>query len=220
LKNFLLKKKMKIILFSLLSFFIVSILANTCDPAKGINTFNSDCTNSGNPYCVAVGFSPILYDCRACVTNCDCELDEYCSQHGSSAGQCKKFQATGNSCRNLSPSQLADPTIPSSWKCAEFYTDPSGQQLVDQAGACIAGTCQYCSYRGTSGGLSNCDPQSGTQVERICVYPGILVNTHAASWSPGPYYENPDLVWWAIFFCLLVLIIVIQSITCICLITK
>lgn len=37
-------------------------------------------------------------------------------------------------------------------------------------------------------GLSNCNPQSGTQVERICVYPGILVNTHAASWSPGKYF--------------------------------
>lgn len=77
---------------------------------------------------------------------------------------------------------------------ADFTTDDYGNTVVAQQGACIAGTCQQCSYRGNPAGMMSCGPTDGLNSERTCVYPGILVNTHSSNWSPG-------LIKWSWFCC-------------------
>jgi len=172
-----------------------------------LGDFNTDCTHSSEPYCVS---SSSGYVCAECMSSCDCGMNEYCSGNPETAGQCLKFGRNGKSCRNLSLLQLENITFDDSWKCAETYPMPNlpSQLIVDQSGVCIDGTCRYCDPRMSSSlSMTNCGPGSGMKGERTCVYPGMLVNTHAMTWSPGFYYEYPRFVWDAIIFCMIVLIL-------------
>lgn len=55
---------------------IASIYAQTCNPLNGVSTFNADCTDNKYPYCVLTSEAtviPPVYECKACISDCDCE---------------------------------------------------------------------------------------------------------------------------------------------------
>jgi len=106
----------------------------------------------------------------------------------------------GSSCLPFSEQQLLESSFDSSFKCAVLYTNAEGNLEIDQEGVCINRQCRMCNYRSPNGGMSNCGVSDGIKGERQCVYPGYLVNTHTASWSPGYYIEIPEYVWWAVLF--------------------
>ena len=202
-----------------LTVFVALVSGKNCDPLKGASSFNPDCDSAEEPYCVqtVAGVTP-TFECKACVSNCDCDYDEYCSSKPGDIGDCKEFDIEGNDCRPLRGAQLSNPDFPSDWKCAITYSDSNAVNTstnlnVDVVGTCIEGVCRYCDYRG-NGGMPGCAVDSGLMTERTCVYPGKLVNTHGAAWTPGEYYENPEFVWWAIFFCFLVILLVVQVVIC------
>jgi len=193
--------------------------STSCDPLKGVGTFNPGCTSTGSPYCVNTVVTPPAYECSECVSSCDCGDDDYCSSQPGQVGTCQSFSKAGSSCRPLQQSQISNTDFPDDWKCAITYssnTNPLTNTTgltIDIMGVCDAGTCRYCDPRGGSNQspfLLSCGVSSGLSGERTCVYPGYFTATHSANWTPGNYYENPDLVWWAIFFCLLVLLLAVQ----------
>ena len=202
--------------FSTLIFVGLCVLATafgkTCDPTKGANTFNPVCDDPEEPYCMqTVGGTTPTYECAMCASNCDCDVDEFCSSKPGQIGTCVEFEPEGNDCRPLSGSQLANLDFSDEWKCAMTYSD-GGVLRIDQAGVCIEQTCRYCDYRG-NGGMPGCAVDSGIQVERRCVYPGKLVSTHSAPWAQGSTYENPTDTWWAIFFTFFIILIIVQCAT-------
>lgn len=200
-----------VIIFSvLLASIICNTLAQTCDDTQGTGTFNPSCTNKKYPYCVQTVQSPALYQCVACVSNCDCNENQYCSKKIGAIGTCIKFDRYGKSCRPLSPSQLADLDYPDDWKCADTYSN-NGNLAVDAAGVCIGEKCRYCDYVNQNGGFPGCGTTSGLKTERTCVHPGILVPSHSSEWKIGKYYETPENVWWAIFFVFFMILIGIQG---------
>lgn len=78
---------MKLICFALfISFCISYVLGQTCGP-NYIGQISPNCT-FGNPYCLLTSQSGgnFVYSCVACVSECDCGLDQYCS----GAPGCKK----------------------------------------------------------------------------------------------------------------------------------
>ena len=81
--------------------------------------------------------------------------------------------------------------------------------LKDAQGVCRERKCQICGVR-QQNGLGPCLEDSGIGQERVCVFPGHLERTHFANWSSGNYFEDPALVWWAIFFALVVVWIVLN----------
>jgi len=197
---------MKLICFALfISFCISYVLGQTCSP-NYIGQISPNCT-FGNPYCQLTSQSGgnFVYSCVACVSECDCGLDQYCSGAPGSVGTCVTFSQAGSSCLPMSSFQLADPTIPSSWKCAATYTQ-NGNFFVDFKGVCINEECRICNFRTSNG----CIPGQGTQTERTCVYPGNYYETHSAAWVEGAYYEYPPNVWWAIIFVFVILILGVQ----------
>jgi len=192
------------------------ILSQSCDLNTFQSGFNTQCNSKGRPYCVRTDGNPFstnpTYECVECLSNCDCKLNYFCSKQFGQIGTCKKFDLNGKSCLPLNQDQILNQTWPASWKCAMFFTDYNNTVGVDQAGSCIESKCRYCSYNG-NGGLSSCGVSDGVQKERTCVYPGTQVTSYGIQWVPSAYYENPRNVWWAIFFCLLMIVMVIQTIT-------
>jgi len=155
---------------------------------------------------------PATYECVECISNCDCGLNDYCSSQPGQVGTCQSFSPAGSSCVPLTQQQLIDSDYPSDWKCAVVYSSNQVFQL-DQAGACIEKTCQYCDYLSFSAGFQSCAPGEGTAGEKYCQYPGKLVRGHTYYWTEGIYHEIPDFVWWAIFFPFVVIIMGIQIAT-------
>jgi len=193
--------------------------ATTCDPSNGVNALSPDCDSSSAPYCVLTVLGPPpAFECVQCLSSCDCSIGSYCSIQPGSVGKCKHFGKDGSGCRPLDGAQLIRADIPDKWKCAYLFT-VSGNMTVDQAGVCIKGKCRQCNYR-TSGGLPECEIDAGMGDERSCVYPGHLVNSHTFVWHDGSYYENPELVWWAIFFTFFVILMAVQVSTLVLTIRK
>jgi len=190
---------------------VVGSEAQTCDPVKGVG-INPDCDSVETPYCRSDGTVPVAFKCYACATLCDCATDEYCGSFGGDFGVCKEFTEAGADCRPMSSAQLIDARVPKEWKCAAIADNSSTSVNVQFAGVCIEGVCRMCNPRSSAG----CAPQSGFQTERTCGYPGHYVGTHSSNWNPGDYYESPVNVWFAIFFCLMVLILVAQFFIAIC----
>jgi len=190
-----------------LSNFGIFVKSLTCDPAFGQNTFNPQCIDASHPYCVQTQQNPqTLFQCSQCISNCDCLLDEFCSKAAGQVGSCVKFELNGQSCLPLTKSQLLDPTIDSSKKCAMLLGTDFLE--INQEGVCVDETCRYCGVNG--GGMTSCGPTDGMQEERTCVYPGTLVNSHYAAWAD--IYPYPSVVWFTIFFTFVVPIIISQVI--------
>jgi len=178
--------------------------------------FNSLCTSSGKPYCRDTsGPTDLLpnFQCVACISNCDCSKNQFCSTKPGEIGQCSKFSKYGHKCYPLTPSQLMMDNFTDSVKCAEVYSITIGNTTsiqINQQGVCIGSKCRYCDYYGNAG-FSDCSTTSGMKEERVCVFPGIQSTRFYAPWSPGTYYEDPRNVWWAVFFCLLMIMLGMES---------
>jgi hypothetical protein len=194
-----------------------SVVLAACDPLEGIG-FNKGC-DGDTPFCSRTSEPTATtpeYNCVACRTNCDClKVDEYCSvEYGSDYGTCTQFPTDliNKECYPYSGPQLRNKDFDEDKKCAVLFSyTPNGATnstlVVNVEGACIMQKCQYCDFRGNNG---ECDNMDGLGPERECVYPGALVDTHSANWSPGKYYENPQNVWWAIFFTFFILLLCCQ----------
>jgi len=206
-------------------FFAAVQAQSSCDPSKGLG-FNPDCGDISTPYCRQTSNTPATYSCVECNSHCDCSLGEYCSSNSSTVGTCTSFSsntvcansADGCSCRPLSGSQILDSTFPDSWKCAVIATSVlTNQQVIDVLGVCNSGSCEICDSRASLspvGRLPNCGAEDGTYGTKSCTVGGSFVQTHFLNWAPSLYYENPIEVWLAIYFPFIVLIIVVQFLTC------
>jgi len=181
-----------------------------CDSTQGSGTFNPTCTNTNSPYCVQTFSNPVMYQCVQCISNCDCGVNQFCSNTLGKIGTCTDFSKAGSSCRPLTNGEITNINYPDQWKCAITYTDNANNLQIDQAGVCIQGTCQYCDPRGNAG-LSNCGVANGLQGERTCVYPGFLYSNHYAPWLLGSYFENTTAVWWAVIFFFFLVLLVVQG---------
>jgi len=193
---------------------LVNSDATPCDNTKGLGTFNPGCTSSSEPFCIqTIDGPPAQYFCSQCRTNCDCKTGYYCSSDTSSGkvGKCEKFSKNGKSCRALSSEQLTDLDYPEAWKCAILFSN-DGNLQIDAQGACVDGKCRYCDAFGNQPGMQSCD-SDGTHGPTTCAYPGVLVNREREQWSVGNYGQNPEYVWWAIFFVFFIILIGIQGAT-------
>jgi len=184
-------------------------------------TINTLCNNKKGKenYCRNINQNSAIlipsYECVQCLTNCDCKENQYCSQATGTIGQCKKFEKSGDDCYPYNDNQLRNASFPDDLKCAYTFQLPvSGLLAIDQRGACVGFKCHSCSaYSG--GGLDSCDNGDGIEGERVCAPPGTQTRLHTAYWTPGVYYLFVNNVWWAIFFCLLIITITMQIMTCI-----
>ena len=203
----------KSIIISFLFLCVVGSLATDCNPLDNLDGyFNPTCSNADTPYCTQAPGATTA-SCVSCVSNCDCDMDQFCSEDPNHWGTCTEFSREGNDCRSLTQKQITNSTFPDSWKCAITFENAQGQLMIDQQGACIEGTCKYCDFRG-NGGMPGCGTTSGLKAPRTCVYPGYLTTPHTAPWTPGVYYETPENVWWAVFFCFLIILLAVHTITC------
>jgi len=193
---------------------IVATFGQAC-PSSDNEGFSPSCPSATSPYCLITSTTP-AYNCVACISNCDCPNNEFCSTNvqGGTAGQCMKFGPNGQSCRPLTNAQITNSSYPSSWKCAVTYT-VNGNLQIDQVGACVGGTCRTCDPDNPNVGLGTCDVGQGTNNARVCSYPGTLVTAESANWSEGSYYQNVEAVWWAIFFVFLMILVGVQVVQCI-----
>jgi hypothetical protein len=185
---------------------------------------NTQCNSKKNKesYCrnvLAGTLDPPQYQCVQCLTNCDCKMNQYCSSAPGQIGQCKKFDKYGDDCFGYQNNQLTNRSFPEDLKCAMLYELPTGGLAVDQRGVCINQKCRYCSMF-SGGGLANCADTSGIEDQRRCWYPGKQGPSHSAYWRPEIYYLLPTQVWWAIFFCLLIITFMMQIISLFCLSKK
>ncbi|EGC37631.1 hypothetical protein DICPUDRAFT_91586 [Dictyostelium purpureum] len=157
-------------------------------------------TNNGDGYCVN------------CLNDIDCGLNEYCSTNifdFSKYGSCQKFDKNGDDCINLPTNLIQDIRVNNDSKCAVTYFnyDEGGypnQLSIDKMGSCIDGKCRICNYAGGASIISQ-----GKGKPRQCVFPGVYESVHSKNWNSGSYYEDPLRVWLAIFFCLIVIQIVV-----------
>lgn len=60
--------------------------------------------------------------------------------------------------------------------------------------------------------MQECLPDSGIKQERICIYPGLLAETHTALWNLGPLLETPSNIWWSIALIMLAIFLIVQCI--------
>jgi hypothetical protein len=125
----------------------------------------------------------------------------------------------------LSSSQITNTDYPDSWKwykqkklfydisliffSADTFSDNNALQ-IDAIGLCVDGTCRICDPT-SSPENSVCNTGNYRGPARVCVSPGTYVGYHGRYWAPGLYYENPTNVWWAIFFCFLILMMAVQA---------
>jgi len=207
---------MKVFLIALIASFLFAVaFAGTSCPAADKNSLSAVCTDVKNAYCLMVNTDIVnpVYECRACLTNCDCTNNQYCSSSPSTIGTCVTFNKNGKSCRPLSPAQLVSTDYPDAWKCAITFS-VNNVVAIDAAGVCIEEKCRYCAPGSGSGGLGTCSYGTGLKNDRVCVYPGALHQSQSKSWVEGEYYQTPENVWWAIFFVFFIILIIIQLVQC------
>jgi len=179
--------------------------------------WDSTCPTA-TPFCVdtsKVG-SPTNLQCVACRPSmgvCDCDVDEYCgnSRAGGTVGQCKKFSKAGNNCLPMTATNYANPNVTDDLKCADTTSTATTALYTDYQGVCIEKTCRICS---PNSGPCSPNPSLGSEYlgpARVCVFPGTYSTIHSAPWAPGAYYENTVSVWLAVFFCLIVLTLLVSA---------
>jgi hypothetical protein len=191
--------------------------STSCDAIEA-NNFGKACQSEKDgatvyPYCrLVTGLTATTpkFECRECKTLCDCPLDMYCSSEPGEIGQCRRFAMQGKKCRPLSTAQLASSDINDDWKCADVFSD-NNVLNVNHRGSCVDEVCEFC-QPSLFGGGGTCDPTDGTNVERTCVYPGVLVDSHAAQWAAGSYSNQIMVVWSTIFFVFFILFLICQCI--------
>jgi hypothetical protein len=188
--------------------------STSCEAAT-VNAFSESCVTEKEgafwyPYCrqVTTGVSP-QFECRECVSQCDCDLGMYCSREPGEVGQCRKFAMEGKPCRPMNASQLTSSDIDDEWKCADVYSE-SSTLFINHQGSCINEVCKFCSPGTRFNDI--CSPSTGIKVERACVYPGVAVDRHGLNWAAGVYHFQPLVVWSTIFFCFFVLILFCQAV--------
>eukprot|EP01111_Echinosteliopsis_oligospora_P002854 TRINITY_DN144_c0_g1_i2.p1 TRINITY_DN144_c0_g1~~TRINITY_DN144_c0_g1_i2.p1 ORF type:complete len:214 (-),score=22.52 TRINITY_DN144_c0_g1_i2:44-685(-) len=188
---------MKTAVVLLLSCLVVLVSSQCTDVDSGV--WDKTCPQNA-PYCrrpsTASG-----NQCTKCMEDYDCNPGEYCRNEAllNGVGSCQKFSKYGKKCVPMTTDQKQDTTIRDDWKCAMVSPIPglppqSEGGIIEVDGLCLDGVCRQCRV-GTSRGYGQ---GLGPDVE--CVYPGYYASKHAAPWTPGEYFETPENVWWAIFF--------------------
>jgi len=189
---------------------LASILLGACsisawDPSQGQNCsifrnggYDETCP-SEEPYCRFI--TGTVYQCRACLSDCDCALNQYCSNQSPIEGEngnCRTFYKAGAKCFPMSNSLLEDPSINDKLKCA-IVVESDGELNVEYSAPCIQGICRMCDPTDTG---TTCSGQNMGQ-PRTCVFPGYFASIHSQYWEPGRYYEEPLRVWLAMCFVLI-----------------
>jgi len=200
-----------VLIFAIFVLFQTVYSGDTCTPViNGVPGFNDVCPDK-EPYCVNPA-GDNNFQCSQCLSGCDCNFDEFCSSNtvAKTQGQCIKFSKAGDDCRPYSTGQLQSNKYADDQKCAITYTDQNTIQL-DFIGTCIQGTCRYCDPTGSVG----CGSDDGVKAPRGCIFPGKYTSLHTYYWNPGFYGTQPILVWSAIFFVMIFILVVIQVFHCI-----
>lgn len=203
------------IIVSLLFLTYITLSVAQCNSTDAARSppFAVGCPDIKAPYCRGVqgdNASHIIYECRECNTNCDCDYNEYCSIDPTKRGTCVKFQKSGKECRLLDNTQIRNMSYPDEWKCADLYQtfDEVNQPVlnIDYQGQCVEGKCQFCTltYR--------CNPGQGLKGERLCTN-GKFHDARLVGWTAGSFlYQNfPGLTWWPVMFAVLILVLIVQS---------
>jgi len=192
--------QMKGTLFFLIFAFLFSASwAVICDSANGANTFNPGCSDEVEPYCVRVVSGPPsdVYECKQCISDCDCDTDQFCSEKPGEIGTCVDFVQEGEDCLPLDSAALGSLAFPEALKCASLYSSSGSNLQINYRGQCIEGTCRWCDWTSNS---VQCGGGAGMGKPRRCAHPGYWTSAHSANWANGEYYENPPAVWDAIIF--------------------
>jgi len=197
----------------LISLVVIALLGTTrftsaWDPSEGQNCtaarvggYDETCPDD-TPFCVYIELN--IYQCRACRTDCDCSVNEYCSNQSPLLGEigfCKKFYKAGAKCFPMSTALLTDTTINDKLKCAIVVANDDGDLEVEYDAYCIQGRCRMCDA--TNAGTTCSGEYMGDT--RTCVFPGYFSTIHSQNWAPGKYYEEPVRVWLAICFVLILI---------------
>jgi len=182
------------------------------------NGLSFTCPSASQPYCVLTDSSDPnpqnwVYSCVACLSQCDCPINQFCSSKPGQVGTCQKFTQAGKSCLPLSNTQLTNPNITNSWKCALTYTDSNNNLFVDALGVCDNNKCQICTAF-IQNTFRTCNPGSGLQPERSCGFSNELSATHSLFWLQPNTYYFPTATWWPIMFVFLIIILIIQLAIC------
>ncbi len=92
--------------------------AQSCD-VKYVNGLAPECISKKStvPYCrldvYTSGATPI---CGECLTDCDCDLGQYCSSAPETLGTCVAFKAAGRDCLPFTEAQLENSDFDASLK--------------------------------------------------------------------------------------------------------
>lgn len=205
--------------------------ATDCDAATYTNAFAPSCANEeppnvgddkSFPYCVSTSLTdPTQGECRQCLSECDCPLDQYCSRDSGQEGMCVKFLQVGKPCLPYNNNELLDKDLNDDLKCAALFST-NGNLVIDHAGGCINKVCQYCTPNSNPGLVGLCGfgstPYGGgtkAQYGRVCSYPGVAVEYEQFAWAEGNFHYNVSAVWAAVVFFFFLLVAGCQLVQCI-----
>jgi len=201
----------------IISTFVVIALLGTCRALVAATSCGAnyagrpspECVSIDAPFCVLSSNNPTTYQCSECLSDCDCPIGKFCSNnsYGGKAGSCVKFEAEERDCVSMVSADLLDASIPDTFKCGDVVRSDNRIVMVSRpsGSACVEGICRAC------------NPYSSTHIcadgrvsARGCAIPGVVTNLNGLRWASGEYYQDPAIVWQAIFFPLLIIIVVTQ----------
>eukprot|EP00029_Vermamoeba_vermiformis_P012079 TRINITY_DN6890_c0_g1_i1.p1 TRINITY_DN6890_c0_g1~~TRINITY_DN6890_c0_g1_i1.p1 ORF type:complete len:218 (-),score=39.92 TRINITY_DN6890_c0_g1_i1:44-697(-) len=206
--------------FALVAALFSALNAQSCD-VKYVNGLAPECISqkSTAPYCrLDVYTSGATTICSECLTDCDCDVGQYCSVAPETLGTCRAFSAAGRDCLPFTEAQLENSEFDASLKCADLFTvsGANASLVIDHQGTCLSGVCQYCaefSSATKTRGFVSCVEGSGTNAPRECVWPGALIEPLEKAWQPSVYIRDRVAVWTAILFPLMVIAITVFGIS-------
>jgi hypothetical protein len=210
---------MRLTFFVVTLFCIVAVVRScTFNPFQPLS---QDCYNQNpmKPYCLlANNATP---SCFQCYSDCDCDIGQFCSSAPDTQGTCVGFLQLGAACLPYTQSQLTDPSISNTYKCASLYNQ-SGILQVDHAGVCVDGVCRQCLASDTPVNppyyplFKTCYGYEGTNAARQCAFPGVLVPTIRKWWQPGETVRQPVFTWLAVFFPFILLQLILSILILVC----
>lgn len=113
-------------------------------------------------------------------------------------------------CFFVASPELLDPSITADWKCARLYNDTvSGSLRIDWKGFCTGFTCFPCDPGANPEQWAlqpSVCPDAFNGPRRVCVAPGYWVNANNLPWNTEVFLNNPQAVWLALIWSLLVVL--------------
>eukprot|EP01092_Planopodium_desertum_P003067 TRINITY_DN1521_c0_g1_i2.p2 TRINITY_DN1521_c0_g1~~TRINITY_DN1521_c0_g1_i2.p2 ORF type:complete len:221 (+),score=46.24 TRINITY_DN1521_c0_g1_i2:675-1337(+) len=201
-------------LLSVLFFVCVCLSQNTICPSTDIGGFSQPCIVADEklPYCNSHQISASTSEniCVECISNCDCSPGKYCSTNPNEFGVCIKFEAQGKECYPYGGGDLLDAAVPDKYKCADLYPSLSnGDPTPNYIGSCIERKCRFCDPGASPANYNAIDCAGSLKGNRACVWPGSEHGAEAAFWTAGIYKTDRPAVWLALFFVLILAILVV-----------